>query len=183
MAVRIAVAACTLWFVGSSVASVPHSLSYFNELAGGPSRGADWLVCSNFDWGQDLIALREWLQRHPEAKPLQFAYFGPIDPKWLGIEYRLPAPLPNDILQRPQAAQLSLGPQPGWYAISRTVLAGDLMPTPDAEGQFRYFGHPVFDYLKHCQPIATAGHSIALYHLDRQQTNSLRTKLGLPPLE
>lgn len=183
LALQVAVVASCLWFIGSSVKCMPHSLSYFNELAGGPSRGSEWLVCSNFDWGQDLVALREWCQRHPEARPLQFAYFGPIDPQWLGIEYQLPAPMPKDVLQRPRAAQLSLGPQPGWYAISRTVLAGDLMPVPDAEGQFRYFGHPVFDYLKHREPVATAGHSIALYHLDRQQANDLRSQLGLPPLE
>ena len=37
--------------VGSSLAIYPHSLSYFNELAGGPTKGHYHLIDSNIDWG------------------------------------------------------------------------------------------------------------------------------------
>ncbi len=81
---RWAMAIAWGWFAASSLSSIPHSLTYFNEFAGGYSHGAQWMIGSNFDWGQDLYYLREWQKTHPEKTPLRLAYFGPIDPKWLG---------------------------------------------------------------------------------------------------
>ena len=179
---RLIVAGAWLWLVVAGAMSCPHSLSYFNELAGGPARGSGWLIDSNLDWGQDLLFLRDWLRQHPEARPLRFAYFGPIDPKWIGIDYELPTPLFGDSASRPIAAQRALGPQSGWYAISETLLAGDLMPVPDSEGTFRYFGEPVFAYLKSVKPIAKAGNGIAIFHLTEEEANQLRRQLNLPEL-
>ena len=55
-----------VWSVGSSVLVYPHSLSYFNELAGGPTCGHAHLggagADSNIDWGQDLLYLKRWLE-------------------------------------------------------------------------------------------------------------------------
>ncbi|MBF6596556.1 MAG: glycosyltransferase family 39 protein, partial [Thermaceae bacterium] len=65
-----------LWTVGSSLSIYPHSLSYFNELAGGPANGHAHLVDSNIDWGQDLLYLKRWLDEHPEARPFGLAYRG-----------------------------------------------------------------------------------------------------------
>jgi hypothetical protein len=42
------------WLVASSLWIYPHSLSYFNEAIGGPLNGAEHLLGSNLDWGQDL---------------------------------------------------------------------------------------------------------------------------------
>jgi hypothetical protein len=39
--------------VASSLWCYPFSLSYFNELAGGPTNGHRHLLDSNIDWGQD----------------------------------------------------------------------------------------------------------------------------------
>lgn len=41
----------------------PHTLSYFNEFAGGTSKGCSHLLGSSFDWGQDLLRLIEWQER------------------------------------------------------------------------------------------------------------------------
>jgi hypothetical protein len=63
--------------VGSAVSSLfafPHSLSYFNEAAGGPAKGAEFLNGSNFDWGQDLERLLQWAEDNPNARPLTVAY-------------------------------------------------------------------------------------------------------------
>ena len=44
-----------------SVAIRPNYLAYFNQLAGGPSQGYKHLADSSLDWGQDLPALKQWL--------------------------------------------------------------------------------------------------------------------------
>jgi hypothetical protein len=58
------------WTVASSTRVYPHGLSYFNELVGGPKGGPDHLAESNSDWGQDLLYLKAWLEKHPNARPL-----------------------------------------------------------------------------------------------------------------
>ena len=49
------VGASLLWSVSSSLWYFPHSLSYFNELVGGPKNGHYYLLDSNIAWGQDLL--------------------------------------------------------------------------------------------------------------------------------
>ncbi|KAJ3059473.1 hypothetical protein HK102_009968, partial [Quaeritorhiza haematococci] len=61
------------WAVMSSLAVYPYSISYFNELAGGPEGGHAHLIDSNIDIGQDLQSLRTWLENHSEARPLKLA--------------------------------------------------------------------------------------------------------------
>lgn len=94
--------AAFLWATASSLWVYPHSLSYFNELAGGPTAGHAHLVNSNIDWGQDLLYLKQWLDEHPEARPFHLEYFGFFDPKNAGIPY---LKVPDE-------------PAVGWYAIS-----------------------------------------------------------------
>jgi hypothetical protein len=53
-----------------SFASAPHYLSFFNILSGGSSRGWKVLGFSNVDWGQDLMAVNDWIEEHPKARPL-----------------------------------------------------------------------------------------------------------------
>ncbi len=38
----------------------PHHLAYFNDFIGGPSNGHRHLLGSSFDWGQDLLYLRQF---------------------------------------------------------------------------------------------------------------------------
>jgi 4-amino-4-deoxy-L-arabinose transferase-like glycosyltransferase len=80
----LSVAALT-WSIASSVWIYPHSLSYFNEMAGGPHRGAAHLLGSNVDWGQDVLFLQDWISQHPDAKPLYLSYYGACDPKYIGL--------------------------------------------------------------------------------------------------
>lgn len=101
------------WSTLSSLWAFPHTLSYFNELAGGRKNGWKYLANSNIDWGQDLLFLKRWARTHPEAHPLRLALFGTIDQKLLGIEAEVYS-------EWRSAAELP----PGYYAVSATILAG-----------------------------------------------------------
>ena len=39
----------------------PNYVESFNVIAGGPARGAKYLIDSNIDWGEDIAQLAEWL--------------------------------------------------------------------------------------------------------------------------
>jgi Dolichyl-phosphate-mannose-protein mannosyltransferase len=113
------VAILLLWQIGESVAIRPHYLAYFNEIAGGPARGYKHLVDSSLDWGQDLPALKVWLDQHKpivEGKPLYLAYFGTGDPRWYGIEAKW---LPEN----PYSGEKTFAPlMAGTYCVSATTL-------------------------------------------------------------
>lgn len=96
------------WTAFSSLSVYPHSLSYFNELAGGPENGHNLLDNSNVDWQQDGYELRRWYDDHPQARPLHIAFFGLVDPKHYDIDYRSPEGQSGSRLVR---AQRSL---PAW---------------------------------------------------------------------
>jgi hypothetical protein len=57
--------------IASSLWCYPHSLSFFNVLIAGPANGHYHLGHSNTDWGQDVIFLAEWIDAHPNARPLR----------------------------------------------------------------------------------------------------------------
>jgi hypothetical protein len=173
------------WVTISSAAIVPHSLSYFNEVAGGPLHGHAYLLDANIDWGQDLLYLRRWLEAHPEARPLHLAYFGFVDPKVAGISAEPAAPvanagtghtMPRNVHHRPQwdysSSAPATGPQPGWYAVSVNNVLG-----------YKHFDvdNPYFTYFLRFKPVATAGYSIYIYHLTSSDVNGMRRELGLPP--
>ncbi len=62
----------------SSLRVHPHYTSYFNSMSGGPENGWRLLSFSNIDWGQDLGAVKKWIDSHPECRPISFEmdYFG-----------------------------------------------------------------------------------------------------------
>jgi hypothetical protein len=84
-----------LWLSASSSWVYPHSLSYFNESIGGPLNGAEYLLGSNVDWGQDVRYAADTLRkRHrclpDEAKPCIDVLLikGIYSPVRLGLSYR-----------------------------------------------------------------------------------------------
>lgn len=182
---KVAISGAVVWFVGSSLWYYPHSLSYFNELAGGPKNGYRVLNNSNVDWGQDLFYLKDWLDAHPHVKSddFRFAYFGNFNPALFGVYFRPPHPLYNHTWTLPEKEQKWLGPKPGWYAVSVNYLTGHTMPMPEGNGQFKYYGQPVFEYFREFEPIARAGYSIYIYWLELDDVNRVRRKLKLPELD
>ncbi|HZL35677.1 MAG TPA: glycosyltransferase family 39 protein [Tepidisphaeraceae bacterium] len=155
------------WSIGSSLWIYPHSLSYFNESVGGPKGGHYHLTNSNSDWGQDLLYLRRWLDKHPEAAPLHLGYDLPlIDPKYAGIQ-SLPLPVGPQSTRAAEFGPNDLGPLPGWYAVSVNKLH-------NRERDYDYF----LDF----RPVGYAGYSMYIYHITPEQADAARTKYGMPKL-
>jgi hypothetical protein len=170
------------WGVLSSLLVYPCSLSYFNELAGGPANGHRHLLDSNIDWGQDALRLKEWLDDHPEARPLRLAYFNSVDPRIIGLEFTLPEPGPKGVFTHDPEYTRQLGPHPGYMAISVNLLHGMPWSAPDGRGNWRAVHPEDYAYLRQFQPIARAGYSICIYHITLEEANRVREQYGLPPL-
>lgn len=132
------------WLIAGSLATFPHHLSYFNELAAGPKNGGRFLASSNVDWGQDLLHLEQWLVEHPEVELDGLGWHcRVVDPKIVGIEGK---PIPRT-------------PISGWYALSVLKIhqRGD-----------------AFTYFKHLEPVGWAGYSIPIFHITSQQAKELQ---------
>src|SRR5207253_4295281 len=114
-----AVGIILFWQIGESLAIRPNYLAYFNEVAGGPSRGYQHLADSSVDWGQDLPALKTWLDNHlaiVNGKPLYLAYFGTAEPRSYEINAKL---LPENHSLGDRVFAPLTG---GIYCISATTL-------------------------------------------------------------
>jgi hypothetical protein len=97
----ISVVTLLSWSVILLIQIFPHSLCYFNPIAGGIEKGHLRMHDSNFDWGQGLPELIRWKDQHP-GRPLYMWYFG-TDP---GVNenglthlevHRLPLKVPEDL--------------------------------------------------------------------------------------
>jgi hypothetical protein len=159
----------------------PHSLSYFNELVG-PEHGHEHLLDSNLDWGQDLLYLKDWCDRHPEAKPMGVACWSFFDTRVAGLEFVLPPPGFPAPGARSDTPLQRIGPLPGWYAVSANVLQGHRMPLPDGRGGWTPYRDQGYDYFLRFRPVDRVGYSIHIYHIDLNEANRVRRELGLPPL-
>lgn len=171
-----------VWMATSSLSIYPHSLSYFNELAGGPENGSKHLLDSNISWGQDLFFLKEWLDRHPEVTDLQFAAYETVDPRLVGIQFRLPPLGPRSSASTNSCGcGRSCGPLPGWYAIDVNHLAGAYSFIPDGCGDstLSRTKRQSYEYFKAFQPVDRVGYSIYLYHISKSEANEARARFGL----
>jgi 4-amino-4-deoxy-L-arabinose transferase-like glycosyltransferase len=149
MAVRAGCGLLLLWYAAGTLRVHPHHLAYFNELVGGPQNGYRCLVDSNLDWGQDLPALRRWLDEFGSGTAsLKLSYFGSADPQYYGIRgERLPGHL------RPAR-------------LAGRVLAGDIVAISATNLQAVYLSGAARDFMRVFQaeePLARAGHSILIY--------------------
>ncbi|MEJ7733695.1 MAG: hypothetical protein WKG00_31430, partial [Polyangiaceae bacterium] len=122
------VGALALSAAAASLAVVPHSLSYFNALAGGTRGGPRHLLDSNVDWGQDLLELQDWMARHPDARPMHLAYFGQVNPSVEGIVYEPVLAQPSFSSEQISLWSEAFGPRPGLHAISVGYVHGATFP-------------------------------------------------------
>jgi hypothetical protein len=182
--VAILVAMALFWSVGSSLWYYPHSLSYFNELIDGPTRGHEHLLDSNIAWGQDLYFLKQWYDSHPNARPFHLAYFGLIDPRMVGIEFAIPPAGPISTAARAVGFSSKSGPLPGWYAIDVNHLHGARLIAADGHGDWMYLATNNHDvsYFQSLSPVTRAGYSIYIYHVTLEEANRVRRELGVPML-
>jgi len=123
------------WGVGSSLVVFPHSLSYFNECVGGPRGGYHMLLDSNTDCGQDLLLLKQWIDDHPNAKPLSVGWHLPhLRPALVGVT----------------APQPPLTPSAGWHIVSVNEI---------------YSYNQRYRYFSAFEPVGNIGYSMNIYHL------------------
>ncbi len=183
VAVVVALAA---WHVGESAMIRPNYLTYFNQLDGGPAQGYRHLVESSLDWGQDLPALKIWLDEHRQSpdEPVFLSYFGTSRPLHFGIDVNL---LPSFINRR--HGKVGAPWTPGLYVFGATMLAGVYSPTqgqwtPAMEAQYQQvrrmtpealaatgdlleqlqFGR-LSDFLRRREPSAQVANSMLVYRL------------------
>ncbi len=178
----VLVIGCLTWAAASSLWIYPHSISYFNELVGGPKRGFEHVSVANVDWGQGLLYLKAWYDRHPEARPFHLAYFGSVDPRLAGIEFSLPPRASRPVPSGVDASTDQGGPQPGWHAVSVMLFTVDVHWAKDGRGGSEDVGAADYDYFLRFPPEAMAGYSIYIYHVDCAEANRVRNQLGLPRL-
>ena len=136
----------SLYFWGSH-------LAYMNLIAGGPSRGYEKLIDSNFDWGQDLKRLGEWARAR--SGPINLVYFGTADPRFYGIAYdNLPYGYGMDPTVQPDLSVHD-------FVISASALQGVNAGSDEAARHY----WPQFLAEHNAKLVGRAGYSILIYRL------------------
>ena len=127
------------WLVFVAFRAHPHYIAYFNELVGGPANGQNYLVDSNFDWGQDGKRLKQWMAAN-KVEHVYLDYFG----TGVAIEYHK---IPNTRVTPDQARQL----RDGWLVVSATQLM-----------------RPEYDWLRERAPTARIADTLFVYRISGQ---------------
>ncbi len=144
------VGALILWQAASVIAVFPHVLSYYNELGGGVENGYLVAVDSNYDWGQDLKRLADFVGQN-NIQNIRVDYFGGSSPAYyLGEKFN------------PWHSSSGYPPDGGWFAISATFQMGGYGTTVKG---FERRSEDDYEWLKPFRPVARAGKSIFIYQL------------------
>jgi hypothetical protein len=131
----------------------PDYLAFFNELAGGPGRGPEYLVDSNIDWGQDVKKLGLWLDAHVGKRRARVFYFGNTQMHYYGIDDGgYPEPLD----------------QKGWDEIDEYCVA-NVTPL-----QGVYVPLNALAPLRLREPVAKIGWSMYVYDLRKKKAGAAR---------
>jgi hypothetical protein len=141
------------WQVVTSVRVAPAYMAYGNEAWGGPAKVDRYLGDANTDWGQQLKAVKAYLdERH--ITNCWFAYFpdGSIDPEDYGVHCKR---LPTADLLYWLDVPVTTPP-----VISGTVLisAGDLEGIEFGDGQLN-----PYDQFWRVKPTAVIQHSVYVF--------------------
>lgn len=175
------------------VLSYPYYLSYFNPVGGGHRNGYLYATDSNYDWGQDLKHLKNWISEYnvcvgqitksPACLALitsthrdltaQYPTWSPIDQ--VRVDYFGGSDPHYYLGDRFIPWWGSRRPvEPGWYAICTFFYQESLYKTL-APGEHNYA------WLKDQTPLARAGDSFLIYYfspadiatLNQESTNDL----------
>jgi hypothetical protein len=186
------IAACLTATAAATASIHPHYLAYFNAVSGGSLHGADHLIDSNIDWGQDLVNLRLWLAKNAPGERVGLAYFGQINPRIFekrgeGFDWYLPPPLPgtmsekDDFPPRYKYDSAAMKLKPGLYAVSASLVKG--LPWRVYDSPWQGFGESrwapyetwfkslgdrtlgAFAYFDDLTPIDRVGYSIWIYRV------------------
>jgi predicted esterase len=156
----------TAWSVVGGLAGSWGGRPYLNEAAGGPGNFRSQAACGRDDGGPDLLALRAWLERNPEARPLGTAVRHVINLRPFGLE-TVPPPIdPGAAIANRPGHEQKVGPYPGTYALDARGLRED-----------------GYDYFRHFRPAARVGTGILIYRIARDEADRVRRARGLPALD
>lgn len=176
---KLILALIIIWIIIEPIANYPYYMSYFNQIAGGPKNGYQYVTDSNADWGQDLKRLRNWIKEYnecakqPERKvicngipeeitkkengiqKIRLNYFGGGNPKYY---------LGEDIFidwwdsKRPIEA--------GWYAVSVNQLQGSIHDTRlNPDGTMKKPDNESWRWITEYKPVYQVGTSILIYYI------------------
>jgi hypothetical protein len=114
-----------IWLLVTGFLAHSDYLAYFNELAGGSANGQNYLLDSNFDWGQNGERLKQWMEKK-HLTHIYLDYFG----TGMAIEY---LHIPNERVKPAEVPNLT----DSYLVVSATHLM-----SPDYDG-FRATHSPV----------------------------------------
>lgn len=139
----------------STFVTFPYYLSYYNFLAGGTANGYKIATDSNYDWGQDMKRLRDWMDTNNVQK-IALHYFGGGDARYYFGDPE------KDGVSRYEDWWSSKGQPPvgSWFAISANAREGSM--AKPVRG-FTIKPDDTYSWLKGKEPAARAGSSIFIY--------------------
>lgn len=160
-----------LWTLAETALAAPYFLSFFNEFGGGVLGSGTWtgyryVTDSNFDWGQDLLRLKEFVDTRPEIDKIAVDYFGGGD-----VTYYLGDKAVNWWSSRGSPAEQGIK----WLAISANTLQGAIQPTAPGferkpEDEYRWLTElrpPQAGMGNIPEPDYRAGTSIFIYKIQK----------------
>jgi hypothetical protein len=112
--------------------------------------------------GQDLLFLKDWLEEHPEAKPINLVYFGYFDPRHAGVEYAVP----EHVFARREGPLPLEEIAPGWYAVSVNFVRGYPWFVYKPDGTKVGLPLKALTVFQQLKPVAMAGYSIYIYNVE-----------------
>lgn len=139
------------WIILEPVIFFPSYISYFNEFAGGPKNGYQYVADSNLDWGQDLKRLRNWVDdyniKNPEnpVDEINIDYFGGSNPAYYFGDKFIPW-------------HGEYGYTKGWIAVSATFIQESIHKQKKT-------GEKSYQWLLNYRPFARIGDSIFVYYI------------------
>lgn len=153
--ILLSLAAC----VGSTLSVYPHSLAYFNELSGGPASGDQHLLASSLDWGQDAIYVKEWIDDHPQHRPLFLTFEGHLNPANFGVQFQNFPRAGRTVASDDAPPTLPVG----WYIISVNKLAARAAPEM-VNGQLQEPRLP-WSFFQSQKPVAKIGYTHRVFQI------------------
>ncbi|MDR1480535.1 MAG: glycosyltransferase family 39 protein [Planctomycetaceae bacterium] len=165
---RLTVCVLLLSSIVAVLAVFPHTMSFFNSIAGGPHNGYKYLIDSNIDWGQDVFRFKKWLKQYEaKVRGIHIKMRDRIADVFF-MEDNYPDVPYSPVKVNGNSERDCSGPLPGWFAISVQQIM-------ERQERYRYF--------LELKPKYTIGYSIRVYHISFEQANVLRKKYELPEIE
>lgn len=147
-ALNLVISAAVLWHIVAPLLAYPFFISYLSEYAGPEEYSYETLVDSSLDWGQGLLALRDYMAEEG-VETVYLSYFGSAVPEAYGIRY---VALPSFFTLQP-SHDVDTGVTPALAAISATNLAGN------------YLAGDPFARFRDVRPVAVLAGSIFIFEL------------------